>query len=164
LSQLEFAEFNRAEPDRVRALLTTCLAVPRWVDTVLTGRPYDDVRALLAGAEAATPLLPAEIHKAIEAHPRIGEKATGSSAGANWSRSEQSGVDGMTAEKFRAANVDYERRFSHAFLVCASGRSGEELLRNLRDRLANDPETELTVAGRELAKIARLRLEKAVSA
>lgn len=164
MSQLEFAQFNQAEPDRVRALLTTCLAVPRWVDTVLAGRPYDDVGALLASAEAATPLLPAEIHEAMEAHPRIGEKATGSSTGANWSRSEQSGVDGMTAEKFRAANVDYERRFGHVFLVCASGRGGEELLRNLRDRLANDPETELTVAGRELAKIARLRLEKAVSA
>jgi 2-oxo-4-hydroxy-4-carboxy-5-ureidoimidazoline decarboxylase len=164
LSQLELAEFNQAEPDRVRALLTPCLAVPRWVDTVLAGRPYDNVRALLAAAEAATPLLPAEIHEAMAAHPRIGEKATGSSTRASWSHSEQSGVDGTTAEKFRAANVDYEQRFGHIFLVCASGRSGEELLANLRDRLNNDPESELAVAGRELAKIARLRLEKAVSA
>jgi 2-oxo-4-hydroxy-4-carboxy-5-ureidoimidazoline decarboxylase len=162
LSQLELAEFNKCEPDQVNALLTTCLAVPRWVDAVLAGRPFDDVRALLAASEAATPLLPAEIHEAMAAHPRIGEKATGSGTGASWSRSEQSGVDGSTAERFQAANVEYEQRFGHVFLVCASGRSGEELLANLRGRLGNDPDTELTIAGQELAKIAQSRLEKAV--
>jgi 2-oxo-4-hydroxy-4-carboxy-5-ureidoimidazoline decarboxylase len=155
-------EFNTDEPDRARALLTTCLAVPRWVDAVLAGRPYADVDALLATSEAALPLLPAEIHEAMAAHPRIGEKAAGSGTGASWSRVEQSGVDGSTAEKFQAANVEYEQRFGHVFLVCASGRGGEELLANLRGRLGNDPGTELAIAGRELAEIARLRLEKAV--
>jgi 2-oxo-4-hydroxy-4-carboxy-5-ureidoimidazoline decarboxylase len=50
------------------------------------------------------------------------------------------------------------------YLVCASGRSGEELLKILRERLDNDPATELAVAGRELLKIAELRLAKAVTA
>jgi len=164
LSQLELAEFNQAGPEDVRPLLTTCLAVPRWVDAVLAGRPYADVEALLTASDAATPLLPAEIHEAMAAHPRIGEKTAGSGTGASWSRSEQSGVDGSTAEKFQAANVEYEQRFGHVFLVCASGRSGEELLANLRDRLGNDPRDELVIAGQELAKIAKLRLEKAVHA
>jgi 2-oxo-4-hydroxy-4-carboxy-5-ureidoimidazoline decarboxylase len=143
-------------------LLTTCLAVPRWVEAVLAGRPYTDVEALLAASDAATPLLPAEIHQAMAAHPRIGEKAAGTSTGASWSRAEQSGVDGSTAELFRAANVEYEQRFGHVFLVCASGRSGEELLANLRGRMDNAPDAELAIAGQELTKIARLRLEKAV--
>ena len=156
------AEFNTDEPDRVRALLTTCLAVPRWVEAVLAGRPYTDVEALLAASDSATPLLPAEIHQAMAAHPRIGEKAAGTGTGASWSRSEQSGVDGSTAELFRAANVEYEQRYGHVFLVCASGRSGEELLANLRGRMDNTPEVELAIAGQELVKIARLRLEKTV--
>jgi 2-oxo-4-hydroxy-4-carboxy-5-ureidoimidazoline decarboxylase len=164
LSQLELAEFNKADPDDVCRLLTTCLAVPRWVGAVLAGRPYDSVDALLTASDAATPLLPDEIHEAMAAHPRIGEKAAGSGTGASWSRSEQSGVDGSTAEKFQAANVEYEQRFGHVFLVCASGRGGDELLANLRDRLGNDPDAELVIAGQELAKIARLRLEKAVTA
>ena len=153
------AEFNQSD---VRDLLTTCLAVPRWVDAVLAGRPYVDVNALLTASDAATPLLPDEVHAAMAAHPRIGEKASGSSTSASWSRSEQSGVDDSTATAFAAANAEYEQRFGHVYLVCASGRDGEELLDDLRGRLGNDAETELEVAGRELAKIAKLRLEKAV--
>lgn len=155
------SEFNQSD---VRDLLTTCLAVPRWVDALLSGRPYTDVNALLTACDAATPLLPDEVRAAMAAHPRIGEKASGSGTGANWSRSEQSGVDSSTAAKFAAANAEYEQRFGHVYLVCASGRGGEELLDDLRGRLGNDPDTELTIAGRELAKIAKLRLEKAVSA
>ncbi|HKS43975.1 MAG TPA: 2-oxo-4-hydroxy-4-carboxy-5-ureidoimidazoline decarboxylase [Amycolatopsis sp.] len=154
---LDLAGFNAAPPDEVRPVLTACLAVPRWVDAVLAGRPYPDLDALVAAAEAAGPLPAGETRRAIGAHPRIGEKATG------WSRSEQSGVDSAAAEKFRAANAEYERRFGHVYLVCASGRGGDELLADLQRRMGNDPETELAVAGRELIEIAKLRLRKAVS-
>jgi 2-oxo-4-hydroxy-4-carboxy-5-ureidoimidazoline decarboxylase len=71
-------------------------------------------------------------------------------------------VDGSAAERFAKANAEYERRFGHVYLVCASGRRGEELLDDLRSRLGNEPAAELEVAGRELAKIAELRLKKAV--
>jgi 2-oxo-4-hydroxy-4-carboxy-5-ureidoimidazoline decarboxylase len=158
---LTLAEFNHSD---VRETLTTCLAVPRWVDALLDGRPYADLGALLAASDAATPLLPGEVRAAMAAHPRIGEKASGGSTGASWSRSEQSGVDDSTAVRFAAANAEYEQRFGHVYLVCASGRSGEELLTDLSGRLGNDPDTELAIAGGELAKIAKLRLQKAVTA
>lgn len=164
MSPLDLAEFNQAASDGVSAILLSCLAVPRWVDAVLAGRPYADLEALRAASEAAAPLRPDEVRTAMAAHPRIGEQAAGGSTSAHWSRSEQSGVDGSVAAEFRAANAEYERRFGHVFLVCASGRGGEELLAELNGRLHNDPETELAIAGRELVKIARLRLEKAVSA
>ena len=146
------SEFNTAD---VRSLLTECLAVPRWVDAVLAGRPYADVDALKAAADL--PLSSEEIRQAMAAHPRIGEKPA-----SGWARSEQSGVD--NADAFAAANAEYEAKFGHVYLVCASGRSGEELLKILRERLDNDPTTELAVAGRELIKIAELRLAKAVTA
>ncbi len=144
-------------------MLTACLDVPRWVETLLARRPFGDLAALLAASEALTPLRPDEVEQAMAAHPRIGEKAGGKSTEAGWSRSEQSGVDGDAAREFAAANAEYEATFGHVFLVCASGRSGAELLENLRSRLSNDPGTELEVAGQELAKIAALRLEKAVT-
>lgn len=144
-------------------MLTACLDVPRWVETLLARRPFGDLAALLAASEALTPLRPDEVEQAMAAHPRIGEKAGGESTEAGWSRSEQSGVDGDAAREFAAANAEYEATFGHVFLVCASGRSGAELLENLRSRLPNDPGTELEVAGQELAKIAALRLEKAVT-
>lgn len=145
-------DFNTTD---VRPLLTDCLAVPRWVDAVLAGRPYADLDALKAAADL--PLGSDEIRQAMAAHPRIGEKPA-----AGWARAEQSGVD--NADAFAAANAEYEAKFGHVYLVCASGRSGEELLKILRERLNNDPATELAVAGRELLKIAELRLAKAVTA
>lgn len=154
---LSLTEFNTA--DDVRGVLTACLAVPRWVDAVLAGRPYGSRSALLSAA--GIPLSSGEVRAAMAAHPRIGEKPKGAGTEAHWSRSEQSGVD--NADEFAAANAEYEAKFGHVYLVCASGRSGEELLKILRSRLDNDPATELEVAGRELIKIAELRLAKAVS-
>jgi 2-oxo-4-hydroxy-4-carboxy-5-ureidoimidazoline decarboxylase len=164
LSSVDLAEFNQAEAEHVRALLRSCLDVPRWVDAVLAGRPYAGIDALLTAGRAAMPLSPEEVHQAMAAHPRIGERASGRSSSADWSRSEQSDVEGSTAERFAEANAEYEHRFRHLYLVCANGRGGDELLEDLRSRLGNDPPTELEVAGRELAKIADLRLTKAVHA
>ncbi|QUQ65041.1 2-oxo-4-hydroxy-4-carboxy-5-ureidoimidazoline decarboxylase [Kutzneria sp. CA-103260] len=139
------------------ATLMECLAVPRWTRAVLDGQPYDSPEALFAVAERAAATLTAEeVGLALAGHPRIGDK-TGSAT----SRAEQSGVDNV--DEFVAANREYERRFDRIYLVCAAGRSGTELLADLRQRLGNDPDTELAVTVRELGKIALLRLEKAVS-
>lgn len=155
---LSFAEFNDADPARVGPLLTACLAVPRWVETVLAGRPYSGPDALIGAARSVAPLREEEIRAALDSHPRIGDRS-----GSNWSRTEQSGVDQDAAERFRAANIEYERRFGHIYLVCAGGRGGDELLADLRHRLDNNPDTELAVAGEELTKIADMRLRKALT-
>ena len=61
-------------------------------------------------------------------------------------------------------NAEYERRFGHIYLVCATGKSGQELLAILRERLGNDRDTEWKVVAAELAKINRLRLRKLLGA
>ncbi len=67
-------------------------------------------------------------------------------------------------EAVRAALADgsreYEERFGHIFLVCATGKSGEEMLAILHERLGNDREAELRLAAEEQRKITHLRLEK----
>jgi 2-oxo-4-hydroxy-4-carboxy-5-ureidoimidazoline decarboxylase len=157
---LALTDFNTADAEDVRPVLAACLAVPRWADTLLAGRPYDGLAALRTAADL--PLSSDEIHQAMAAHPRIGEKPEQPGTEAGWSRTEQSGVD--NAGDFATANARYEAKFGHVYLVCASGRSGAELLKILHDRLDNDPATELAVAGRELLKIAELRLARAVTA
>jgi 2-oxo-4-hydroxy-4-carboxy-5-ureidoimidazoline decarboxylase len=157
---LTLTDFNTADAGDVRPALTACLAVPRWADAILGHRPYENLDALLAAADL--PLSSAEIRQAMAAHPRIGEKPKQQGTEAGWSRGEQSGVD--NADEFAAANAGYEAKFGHVYLVCASGRSGDELLKILHERLDNDPATELGVAGQELLKIAALRLAKAVTA
>ena len=62
-----------------------------------------------------------------------------------------------------ADNRQYEERFGHVFLIRASGRSGEEILAELRRRMKNDPAMELAEARRELAQIVEMRLSEMVS-
>jgi len=63
-------------------------------------------------------------------------------------------------EELAAVNREYEARFGHIYIVCAAGRTAEELLSTARDRLDNDPEVELINAAEEQRKITRLRLRK----
>ncbi|CCH34351.1 2-oxo-4-hydroxy-4-carboxy-5-ureidoimidazoline decarboxylase [Actinosynnema sp. NPDC047251] len=152
------ADFNAAPAADLRPLLTECLAVPRWVDAVIAGRPYASEEALLAGARVD--LTDDEVRAAIAGHPRIGEKSARGGVAARWSAAEQSGVDPSLADRLKAANAAYEDRFGHLYLVCATGLSGERVLADLTARLTNPERDELRVVNGELAKIAALRLRK----
>uniref|UniRef100_UPI0031D0DAEE 2-oxo-4-hydroxy-4-carboxy-5-ureidoimidazoline decarboxylase n=1 Tax=Saccharothrix mutabilis TaxID=33921 RepID=UPI0031D0DAEE len=152
--------FNSAPAEQLRPLLTECLAVPRWVEAVLAGRPYASEEALLAAADDAASLTDDEVRAAIAGHPRIGEKAKHGGVSARWSAAEQSGVAESLADRLKAANAAYEERFGHIYLVCATGLSGERMLDDLAARMANDPRTETRVVNGELRKIAALRLRK----
>jgi 2-oxo-4-hydroxy-4-carboxy-5-ureidoimidazoline decarboxylase len=142
--------------------LGACCSSAQWVEQILQRRPYVDEEALLSASDAAIAALDAGgLADALAGHPRIGERATGT--GEEWSRQEQSGVSSAAADvlaEIAAANAEYEQRFGHVYLVCASGRSAEELLAVCRSRLTNDPEMELQVVRDELAKITRIRLGK----
>ncbi len=152
--------FNSAPAAALRPLLTACLAVPRWVDALLAGRPYADVDALLAASDRHADLTDEEVRAALAGHPRIGERAAGGGVSARWSADEQSGVTASLADRLLAANAAYEDRFGHIYLVCATGLSGEQVLADLSARMGNPPDVELRVVNRELAKIAALRLRK----
>ncbi|MBL8746356.1 MAG: decarboxylase, partial [Phycisphaerae bacterium] len=86
-------------------------------------------------------------------------------ATSSWSSAEQAGMDRATAQTARAiaeGNRRYEERFGHVFLICATGKTGDEMLHALNERLNNDPDTELRIAAAEQAKITRIRLQKLV--
>jgi 2-oxo-4-hydroxy-4-carboxy-5-ureidoimidazoline decarboxylase len=145
-------------------LLAACCASRTWVERMAAGRPYTDLDALLGASDGAIRDLDRDdLAEALSAHPRIGQRAAGASTEADWSRQEQASVGDADAE-IRAAlqegNRAYEERFGHVFLIRASGRTAEELLTALRQRLANDPDTEWGVVAEELREITRLRLER----
>src|SRR3989442_707229 len=90
----------------------------------------------------------------------------GRRAGHAWSRREQAGVDGAgedTRSALAQRNRDYEKRFGYVFLICATGKTAEEMLDALRGRLTHDPATELRIAAKEQANITRLRLDSLVA-
>jgi 2-oxo-4-hydroxy-4-carboxy-5-ureidoimidazoline decarboxylase len=157
---MDLSGFNAASPADAEAVLLECCSAPQWARAVAAGRPYPSADALCSAADAAVAELDdAGLAAALAGHPRIGEQAgAGHAAG---SGSEQAGVANSAAATMTAlaeGNRAYEERFGHVYLVCASGRSGEELLAILQDRLGNDPDREWLVTRDELAKINRLRL------
>jgi len=63
-------------------------------------------------------------------------------------------------EQLAEENRRYEARFGHIFLIAAAGKSVDDILAALRERIGNDPVTEARVAAGEHRKIARMRLER----
>jgi 2-oxo-4-hydroxy-4-carboxy-5-ureidoimidazoline decarboxylase len=165
---MNLAEFNTASEPALTALLQACCDVPGWVAAVRDGRPYATVEDIEDVADkAARELSPADVGRALAAHPRIGERDAAAARDARevaWSRQEQSGVvrDSDTAAALQAGNRAYEERFGRVFLICATGLSAEEVLTELHRRLANDEASESAVVAEELRKIALLRLRKVV--
>ena len=161
------AHLDALPEEEAAAVLRRCCASERWVQRMLARRPFgDDARLFAAAEEVWWALGPEDWREAFAAHPRIGEREPSGAQDAEgdaWSREEQAGVEGSADATRRAlaeGNRAYEERFGHVFLIFASGKSGEEMLAALRDRLENDPEEELRIAAGEQAKITRDRLAK----
>lgn len=130
-------------------------------------RPFRDFQDVLAASERIWQSLePADWLEAFRGHPKIGEQKAERDTGAEalrWSKQEQAGVRGADPDVLAAlaeGNRLYEERFGYIFIVCATGRTAEEMLALLRARLAHDSATESRVAAGEQQKITRLRLEK----
>ena len=162
---MDLQEFSSTPADRLRPMLAACCDVPRWVDGLLAKRPYGDLAALTAVADQSLRELDDdEVDRALQAHPRIGDRPQGAGTEAAWSRREQSGVgeNPEIREALAEGNREYEQRFGRVFLICATGLSADEMLTSLRRRLTHDDATEVTVVREELRKIALLRLAKVV--
>lgn len=130
-------------------------------------RPFGSVDSLQETADRTWRGLSREDWlEAFVSHPAIGSSSTSSDPSSAWARQEQSGAAGADAETragLALLNREYAERFGHVFLVCATGRSAAEMLALGRQRLRNDPATELATAAEEQRKITRLRLEKLLS-
>ncbi|TWS18549.1 2-oxo-4-hydroxy-4-carboxy-5-ureidoimidazoline decarboxylase [Tsukamurella asaccharolytica] len=160
---MDLEDFNSAPEADIRATLLACCDVRSWSDAVIDGRPYADATdALRAAGTAALAFTPADVDRALAAHPRIGERATGASTEAAWSRREQSGVasDAETQAALLAGNAAYEERFDRVFLINAAGLDATAVLAELHRRLENTPDAEAAEVARELRGIALRRLAR----
>lgn len=160
-------QLNAIDEPELRAALADFCAAPEWIERVAALRPFATPETLLAAAAAAADCLePDGWREAFRHHPRIGEDAAErrqSDLARTLSASEQAAAgQASTADRdaLTHANRDYEAKFGHVFIVCATGNTAPEMLAALRERLNNDPETELRVAAGEQRRITRLRLER----
>jgi OHCU decarboxylase len=157
--------FNALPRKEAEESLLACCGSREWAKKMAAARPFASGDELTETADRVwRGLSKADWLEAFSAHPKIGSPAAAGHGKARaWSRDEQSGAGGAsreTLESLAATNREYEERFGHIFIVCATGRTAGEMLALLRTRLGNDPESELSLAAEEQRKITRLRLEK----
>jgi OHCU decarboxylase len=140
--------------------LLECCASRAWARAVAAGAPYADGRTILAIGEAVWwSLGPDDWREALAAHPRIGDRPPPGSQ----ERREQAAADCAPPEVLVAiaeGNRTYEERFGMTYVVRASGRSAEEMLALLCERLMNDPDDEVRVAAAQQWEITALRLRR----
>jgi 2-oxo-4-hydroxy-4-carboxy-5-ureidoimidazoline decarboxylase len=164
---MTLTELNALPIDRAREAFARCCGATVWVDAMCAARPFADRAALLEHADMAARALGREDWlDAFAHHPRIGDVEAlrrRFATTAAWARDEQRGAASASEQVLTAladGNRTYERRFGYIFIVCAAGKSADEMLEILESRLGNDPARELAIASAEQRAITRSRLEK----
>jgi 2-oxo-4-hydroxy-4-carboxy-5-ureidoimidazoline decarboxylase len=156
------ARFNALEEHAAHAALHEACASTAWAKRLLAGRPYASVDDLYQASDAAMAELTAEdLAEAMAGHPPIGRPKPGDPTSAR----EQRGMAGASEElkaEMLELNLAYQDRFGHVFLICATGRTGEQMRDALKERIGNSPEQEREIVRTELGKINRIRLARIV--
>jgi 2-oxo-4-hydroxy-4-carboxy-5-ureidoimidazoline decarboxylase len=161
------ARWNLLPTDEAAKEILPCCGSRAWARSVASSRPVEDVATLLATSDRIwRDLSAADWLEAFQSHPRIGETRAAresSTRSRDWSSQEQSGAAASNDSLKQAladANREYEHRFHRIFIICATGKSAEEIMSNLRQRLNNDDATELREAAEQQRQIAQIRLRK----
>jgi OHCU decarboxylase len=159
---MDLQELNALSDERAVEEFTVCCGSSRWAREMAARRPFRSMDAVLVDADRIFETLGApDWLEAFAAHPRIGDRpASSGGKSAGWSAAEQSGVADPARAVFEQRNRDYEARFGHTFIVCATGLTGDEMLEMLEERMLNNPEDESRQAAREQRQITRVRLAK----
>jgi OHCU decarboxylase len=161
------ASLNSLSPSQAEEEFLKCCGSKNWARQLTSARPFASLNELFAEAERVWWSLDSQDWlEAFHSHPKIGEKKAAAPTAVEaqqWSEDEQSGIRDsaqQTLDALAKLNQTYEEKFGYIFIVCASGKSSEEMLAILRDRLKNNPADELRIAAAEQAKITQLRLRK----
>ncbi|ALW83643.1 hypothetical protein AUC43_00085 [Hymenobacter sedentarius] len=165
-------ELNNLPKMALAEALQKCCGSTAWVENMVAIFPIADAETLMDQANTQwNKLSEADWREAFTHHPKIGgdvaalrEKFASTST---WAEGEQAAVKQAsqeTLEALAAGNTEYEKQFGYIFIVCATGKSAEEMLALLQARLSNKPEDEILIAASEQNKITRLRLEKLLAA
>ncbi|MEM9773306.1 MAG: 2-oxo-4-hydroxy-4-carboxy-5-ureidoimidazoline decarboxylase [Chloroflexota bacterium] len=161
-------KINRLDLEELKSTLHRCCGSQKWVDGMLAQRPFSSAKDLHQKAKTVYGLLEtADYLEAFSHHPRIGgdlnklrEKFAPT---ADWSSSEQGAVKQASEAvlmRLAAGNDAYYEKFGYIFIVCATGKSAQEMLDLLEARLPNDPANEIKIAAGEQEKIMAIRLDK----
>ena len=163
----ELDQLNRASQAKAESAFLSCCGSRRWAQKMAEARPFADISGLLDQAAAIWhDLETGDWLEAFAAHPKIGARQAvpqATARSAEWSHAEQSSTQ-TAADPVRnalaEANRLFESKFGFKFIVCATGKSAEEMLETCRQRLENTRDAEILIAADEQRKITEIRLKK----
>ena len=165
--QHDLAWLNSLPAEEAANELLQCCGSKCWANQMVDARPFENLAQLLKQAnEIWWSLHRDDWLEAFRSHPKIGDKKSAKPVSAQaqqWSSNEQAGVNAATAETTDALatlNRAYEQRFGYIFIICATGKTSDEMLAALCERLEHDDAEELPIAAAEQNKITELRLKK----
>src|SRR5688572_8890411 len=160
-------QLNALEKPELKDALFKCCGSTEWVTRLSNLFPVRDEQQLFNAAEKIWYVLPENAwREAFTHHPKIGDIDSLKekfAATAQWAAGEQAAVTQTSEEilqELAEGNQLYEKKFGYIFIVCATGKSAEEMLALLNERLPNSREEEIRIAMGEQNKITRIRLEK----
>jgi OHCU decarboxylase len=160
-------QLNQAPLATAEARFLDCCGSRTWARKMAAGRPFLTADVLLEQAEQIWQNLETEDWlEAFAAHPKIGARQPARqqpAQSAEWSHSEQADAPAAADSVLDAlaeANRLYEEKFGYIFIVCATGKSAEEMLDLCRRRLKNHADAEISIAAEEQRKITEIRLRK----
>jgi 2-oxo-4-hydroxy-4-carboxy-5-ureidoimidazoline decarboxylase len=164
------ARWNDLSLKQAAEEILPCCGSKAWAHQVASRRPLFDESALLSASDEVWRNLPRfDWIEAFNSHPRIGESKSpvpASATAATWSAEEQQKIGNASLDVKQAlaeGNRAYEQHFHRIFIVCATGKSPQEILEILQRRLRNDESTELAEAAEQQRQIIHLRLKKWLS-
>ncbi|MEU5089883.1 2-oxo-4-hydroxy-4-carboxy-5-ureidoimidazoline decarboxylase [Streptomyces sp. NPDC021356] len=154
------ARFNTLPDAAARSELLEACASTAWAERLLAARPCAGAEDLYAASDAAmAELTAADLAQAMAGHPPIGRPKPGDPTSAR----EQSGMAGACEDlkaEMLELNLAYQEKFGHVFLICATGRTAEQMRDAVKERIGNAPEQEREIVRTELGKINRIRLAR----
>jgi OHCU decarboxylase len=160
-------QLNNTPNEIAEARFLDCCGSQAWARKMTEARPFADENALMnCAGQIWQSLSPEDWLEAFAAHPKIGalgSAPTQKAQSAEWSRGEQSGAtdaNDSVLDALAETNRLYEDKFGYIFIVCATGKSAEEMLGICRGRLENNDGVEIRKAAEEQRKITEIRLKK----
>ena len=162
----KLAALHGLSDDEARTLFLSLCGARAFADQLLAARPFRSVRALFGVMEEAFwSLGEAALLEAYAAHPRLGtpkRPATQTDESARWSAREQAGTTGASddvLDALAAKNELYFQKHGFIFICFATGKSADDMLAALEERLPRSTPDEIATAAREQWKITKRRLE-----
>ena len=161
------ARWNLLDPAAAAREVLPCCGSRVWAAALAARRPIADETSLIEVSASIWRALPEQAwQEAFDSHPRIGQthpQTHATEQSLRWSAQEQRPV-GSEGEAVKLAlevsNRRYEQKFGRVFIVCATGKTSDQILAILEARMKNDAATELQEAAEQQRQITELRLQK----